>query len=189
MHADVTAAIGLLNFKINNELISKKNENIVPFTSCGSTNSHTNRISTYSPPVTMHASATVKSLNSPNQCEDTRPSTPRKWFSSSTNTIDLIHDLPLEQHEASDHLSCISEDSDSNCHRFGHTRSHCNYDVSCKKCTGEHQSIYCTRKSMPPKCVNCQRHNANHRTKFAVYHCVKHELCPSRRLYMNNNYV
>lgn len=42
-----------------------------------------------------------------------RLSSPRNWYTSSSDTIDLLDDLPMDCTHPPDHLSCISEDSDA----------------------------------------------------------------------------
>lgn len=68
--------------------------------------------------------------------------------------------------------------------RFGHFRSECKELAACQKCNGCHESRTCIEPSQPPRCINFIRYNDKYGMKTNTHYCVKHELCPSRRLYI-----
>lgn len=68
------------------------------------------------------------------------------------------------------------------CQFFHHKSSDCRNKKACRKCTEEHDIKDCHNQVM--KCVNCERSNRKHKTKYDIIHEANDRKCPSYKYYM-----
>lgn len=87
--------------------------------------------------------------------------------------IVIIGFVERKVYENIDLLQC------KNCHRFGHTKNHCEYATRCYKCSENHEVDTCEMGERAAKCFNCISNNKNG-ADFNTNHKFNNHRCPSR---------
>lgn len=67
-----------------------------------------------------------------------------------------------------------------NCHRFGHSAKHCQYQTRCTKCAGTHAADECTAEGVSQRCFNCMQRNKIDGTTFPIAHRFNDVKCACR---------
>lgn len=85
--------------------------------------------------------------------------------------------IGFEERKVHEHINILQC---KECHRFGHSAKHCNYQKRCTRCAGTHETDECTEENMQQRCFNCMQRNKLDGTKLAIAHRYNDVRCPWR---------